>query len=253
MPNGVSNAEGAGQQQEDTPQQCGFDAGGGQDHRFGGQRAGQRQPEGETAMQVGPERHHRDQPERWRAIFFTRRHQSRRPDRQQRQRQHMRPRQQTAGDASQAQHHRDQRGDQIDPLSHGMGGDESGQPRSKGEQQMHAWPPRPPAERHRDLGQPFLGVPGRTGHGVGKGIGAQHPAVRQHPFPGADVPIGVAVVQQPGRKGRQHTRRHGSEQREDQGGGGRAGHQIGFRIGAHSIRATLTPPFQSNALVSLQK
>ena len=59
--------------------------------------------------------------------------------------------------------------------------------------------------------------------------------MRQHPFPGADVPIGVAVVQQAGRKSRQRKARQPREQGEDQGWGNGARHENWLSDGVHTL------------------
>ena len=107
---------------------------------------------------------------------------------------------------------------------------------------MDAAPAGPPAQRHDDLGQPFLGVPGRVRGGIGKYILAQHRMVGEHPFAGRDVPIGVAVVQQPWRErrrrkarqprkqGKTQCRRESGRQGRRKGGGNAARHGLAFGV-----------------------
>ena len=166
----------------------------------------------------------------------------------------MRPRQKADGDAAKAQHHRQKCRNHVDAFADMKTHHGCRQSGAGSEHKMDARPtPQGPGQRHQDLGQPFLGVPGRAGNSVGEDIRAQHGMVRQHPFPGTDVPIGVAVIQQAGRESRQRKPRQPRKQGKGHGWGKGARHRIGFRIAGHSIRAILMRPFRPNTLVFHEK
>jgi hypothetical protein len=65
-----------------------------------------------------------------------------------------------------------------------------------GEQQGDGAPAaEAPDQGHQHLGQPFVGLPGLAGEGVGKGIGLHGGVGVQHPLAGGDMHPGVAVVE----------------------------------------------------------
>ena len=132
------------------------------DCRFHAKRRRQARAKHKTAMQVCPQWHQQDQPPARGFIRVPRRGQSCRPDRQQRQRQHVGPRQKTCGDTGQTHHHRQKRRQEIHAAAHIVTGGARRQRGGTGKQQMDAAPSGPPAQRHDDLGQPFLSVPGRV-------------------------------------------------------------------------------------------
>jgi len=147
-------------------------------------------------MDIDPNRHHAEQGEGGRAVFVASLHQRGGPHRQQRERKQMRPRQQASRHAG----HRES-GDgglrgRAEIAAERMAEHEYRR-RGRSAEQEHE--PAPSArligKRHQDLGQPFMGVPGRAALRVGERIGEQDCAVRQHPRARGDMQERVAVVQ----------------------------------------------------------
>ncbi len=155
----------------------------------------QRQAEQETPMDIGPERHHRQQRERWRTSFTARDEQTRRPQRKQRQRQKMWPRQKARRHARHCDDGDDRLCRPIEPPPQIMR-EQSGGSRGRDREEQEQSAPAACAVRdsHRDFGQPLMRLPRRAGEGIGEGIAVEHCMIGKHARAGRDVHEGVAVV-----------------------------------------------------------
>ena len=213
---------GRGGQAEAAPAQHDGPAPGGPGAQQGlqGEGTDQRQAEEEAAVQVGPERHQRQEPPAGRAVLGPGPDQFGGPELKDRHRQDVRPRQQAAGPQKEAEHQQGHPRQAGEPAAEVAGEQPGGEPHGGGGEQHHAAPAgkaERPAQQH--LGQPLVGEPGRAVEGRREGIGPQHRALGEHHPAGADVPEGVAVVQDPGRQ--RHQPGQQGRQRRQQAGEGR--------------------------------
>ncbi len=179
---------------------------------FGGEGTDQHQAEQETAVQIGPQDHHRQQPKGRGPILLTGVHQLHGPERQDRQHQQMRAGEPALGGAGQRQHQGAGPAQGLQPPRQLLAQDPGERADGEAEQQHKSRPAaRPPDRRHDDLRQPFQIGPRLAAHGVGEGIGLGDLVMVEHPAAGGQVPEGVAVPQEARREAR---RREGAERAE---------------------------------------
>jgi len=114
------------------------------------------------------------------------------PEDQDRQGQHMGPRQEMRQGHGPGRRHKGERMDRLEPAQQRTRQD--GERCRKGERRRQHRPV--PAEavverREHRLGQPFMRDPGRSGNAVGENIDPRHRVMGDDPAPGDDVPESV--------------------------------------------------------------
>ncbi len=192
--------------------------------RLEGEGCDQQQAEKEAAVQVGPERHHRQQPEGRRAVVFAGVHHLHGPQRQDGQHQEVRPGEPALGGAGQGQRQGAGPAQRLQPARQLRTQDPGQGPDGQAEHQHQSRPAaRTPDRRHDDLGQPFQVGPGLAADRIGEGIGLGDLVMVEHPAAGGQVPEGVAVPQQPGREGRRREGGDRADHHHQAGGAGAPG------------------------------
>ena len=157
----------------------------------------QHQAEHEAAMQIGPQRHQRQQPPGRRLAAIGGRDQSCGPRHQHRQRQHMRSRQKMRRAKRKRRRNEQQR------RAFGETAADKARQQRKGQgdracRQRHR--PRPAAERKslgvHHLRQPLRGDPGLAAHGEGIDVLRRHGVVVDDPLPDGQLPLRIGISQQ---------------------------------------------------------
>ena len=205
---------GDGQQSETTPATHFQSAGSRREYRLGRQEQCQRQPEHKAAVQIGPQHHYRQQPERRPGPGVAGGEECPRPHHQERQGEQMGPRQQVTLHQCCTQGYRDQGRERLGPAQQKAGQESEADGKRRGGQQYQ---PAPPGEviggRQDDFGQPFVRHPGCAGERVGKRVVHRQSRVREHPATRGDMEIGVGVVEQ---RHRLSERAHEKDEPDDQ-------------------------------------
>ncbi|GCC48125.1 hypothetical protein chiPu_0032539, partial [Chiloscyllium punctatum] len=160
--------------------------------------AGQHQAKQKAAVQVGPQRDQRQQPERGRLTALAGGHQAVRPDQHDGHRQHMR-----TGQQMPAGQHQRRKGDHARVDRRQRAVEDGGQQREAGGgagrgQRCRAGPPGEVIGlRQQDLCQPRRRRPRRTGLGERIDVDRRQRAMVEDPAADGNLPVGVGIGQQP--------------------------------------------------------
>ena len=160
------------------------------------------------------------------------------PGRGDRQRKHVRAREQAHCHEPQAEPDRhDER--PAAKVARGAEAHDQGGARRGGAGQEHDAAPSAEAEgeRQQDFGEPFMRGPWRARHRMAERVGARHAAMRDDPFAGRQMRPGVAVAEDLGREGRQREQKD-RDRRQAKPGEAGVGRQARFRSGQAARRRT---------------
>ena len=165
--------------------------------RFQPDRSDQRQSQHEAAMQIGPQRQHRQQQPRRRRAAIGGRHQPAEECHHERERQHMRPRQEVGTRYQHRQRHEEDRARRID-----IGVEQIHEDRDRGADRKRGQDHRPgPVQPSigdgvEHLRQPGARHPGFAEPGERMDVGVRHRAMLDDPLPDPDLPQRVGIPQQ---------------------------------------------------------
>ncbi len=206
--------------------------------RLARHQPGEAETEKKSAMQIAPEHHRQRERQCRRAILLPRPEQHRDPGDQQRQGQEMRTGEEM-GQQHQPRQHRQQHGiNRHHPAQQRPR--QQAERRGCGERRQQRRPvpsQRVIGEREENVGEPFMGDPGRARHGVGERIRVRHGAVSQDPVPGHHLPEDVGI----GEDARARRQRHREAEERDQQRPGEADAKARHAQGCRLCHARIAP------------